>query len=136
MGEAITIYTDGASRGNPGPASYGFVMVRDGAVIEESSGYLGRSTNNRAEYTAVIEALEAAIELGIEAVELFSDSQLMVNQLNGAWRVKDDDLQELYDTVQRLLEEVDVRFSHVPRENRFVDRADTLCNDRLDEEGF
>ncbi|MDY6771237.1 MAG: ribonuclease HI family protein [Candidatus Nanohaloarchaea archaeon] len=131
----VVIYTDGASRGNPGPASYGFVLTDGDEVLYTESGFLGRSTNNQAEYNAVINALRTAIDAGVDSVKLFSDSQLLVNQLNGEWKVKDAELRELYDTVQELLDEIDVAFTHVPRENRFVDLADTLCNEKLDEEG-
>ncbi|MDY6777407.1 MAG: ribonuclease HI family protein [Candidatus Nanohaloarchaea archaeon] len=131
----IAIYTDGASRGNPGPASYAYVIVRDNHVLHKTGNFLGKATNNQAEYHAVINALQEAIDRGIEQADLYSDSKLLVNQLNNEWQVKDQDLQQLHGQVQDLLDRIDVRFSHVPRENQYVDQADTLCNRVLDQEG-
>jgi len=132
----VEVYTDGASRGNPGPASYGIVFTDGDEVLATVSGFLGTTTNNQAEYNAVITAVDTAIEAGLERIELHSDSQLMINQLNGEWQVKDDELRGLYETVQDRCEKIDARFTHLPRENRFIDRADTLCNDTLDREGY
>jgi ribonuclease HI len=133
--DELEVYTDGASRGNPGPASYGIVFTDGEKIVYTDSGFLGTATNNQAEYNAVINALDIAIEAGLERIDLHSDSQLMINQLNGEWRVKDDDLSELHEKVKDRLEKVNATFSHLPRENRFIDRADTLCNDTLDREG-
>ncbi|MCJ7429011.1 MAG: ribonuclease HI family protein [Candidatus Nanohaloarchaeota archaeon QJJ-5] len=133
--DSISIYTDGASRGNPGPASYAFVMVDAGSIVHEASGFLGERTNNQAEYHAIINALETAIEHGITDVTLYSDSQLVVNQLNGKWQVKDATLHDLFEQVKHLLDECNVTFTQVPRENDFVDRSDTLCNTVLDRQG-
>lgn len=130
--QKVRIYTDGASRGNPGPASYAFVIVTDDTIMHESSGYLGEATNNQAEYHAIINALEDANQRDRNTVDLFSDSKLVINQLNGKWRVKDDTLAQRYADVQTLLDQLDVTFQHVPRENTYVDRADTLCNRTLD----
>jgi ribonuclease HI len=131
----IEIYTDGASRGNPGPGSYAFIVVEDDEVLHSGSGFLGTSTNNQAEYTAVIKALDHAIQEGYQDITLYSDSQLMINQLNGEWQVKNERLRELYDEVQERLKQVDVAFTNVPRENEHVDKADTLCNKELDDQG-
>ncbi len=129
----IDIYSDGASRGNPGDASYAYVFVEDGEIVDEQAGYLGRKTNNQAEYHAVINALEHALENGVTHVRFHSDSQLMVNQLNGDWRVKDRDLRKLHRQVQDLREQFDkVTFTHLRRENEFIAAADQLCNETLD----
>jgi len=133
--DRLEVYTDGASRGNPGPASYGIVFTDGEEILHTDTGFLGTATNNQAEYTAVINALDIAIEAGLDRIDLHSDSQLMINQLNGDWQVKDRQLQQLYRTVQDRLDRIDVTFSHLPRENRFIDQADTLCNDTLDREG-
>lgn len=133
--ETLEIYTDGASRGNPGPASYGFVFTDGDHVLYEDSGFLGEKTNNQAEYHAVINALTTAREMHDGPLRVHSDSKLMVKQLNGAWKVKDSGLRRLYDEVQKMKEGVSVRFTHHTRDNDFVTVADQLCNDTLDREG-
>ena len=129
----LTINTDGASRGNPGAAAYGYVIKRDGQLLVEEAGCLGEMTNNQAEYTALVRALEHALELGPDdRVVVHSDSELMVKQLNGEYRVKNEDLRPLYEEALDLSERFTggVRFVHVRREkNR---RADELCNEALD----
>ncbi len=129
----LTIHTDGASRGNPGAAACAYVIGRDGRVLVEEADRLGEMTNNQAEYTAVVRALEHALELGpSDRVVLHSDSELIVKQLNGEYRVKNEDLKPLYEEAVRLRRLFDqpVTFRHVRREqNR---RADELCNEALD----
>lgn len=137
MAKDIDIYSDGASRGNPGDASYGFVFVEDGEIVEEHSEYLGRKTNNQAEYRAVINALETALEAGVTHVNFHSDSKLLVNQLNGDWRIKDTQLRKLADQVFELIEQFEtVSFTHLRRENDFIAEADRLCNETLDRKGY
>jgi len=131
----LEIYTDGASRGNPGPASYGFVFTDGDHVLYEESEFLGTRTNNQAEYHAVLNAIERAREMHDGPLRVHSDSKLLVNQLNGEWKVKDRELRQLYDAVQKAMEGVSVRFSHHTRDNEFVTVADQLCNDTLDREG-
>ncbi|HEX7159776.1 MAG TPA: YbgC/FadM family acyl-CoA thioesterase [Trebonia sp.] len=124
----VIVYTDGASRGNPGPAGAGWLLVDgDGQVCEEGVLPLGRTTNNVAEYRAVIAALERARELGATRVTLRSDSELLIQQLSGAYRVRAERLQPLYRRVQELACAFErVTYEHVPREqNR---RADRLAN--------
>lgn len=134
VGKAIDIFSDGASRGNPGDASYGYVFVESGEIVDEQAGYLGRKTNNQAEYHAVINALEHALEQGVTEIRFHSDSQLLVNQLNGNWQVKDAQLRELHDQVQDLRDRFDdVSFTHLRRENEYISEADRLCNETLDE---
>jgi len=135
MGEpaVLTIHTDGAARGNPGPAAFAYTIERDGADPIEEAGRLGRLTNNQAEYTALVRALEHALELGAEhRVVVHSDSELMVKQMTGAYRVKNEDLRDLYEQAQALRRRFrgGVTFRHVRREeNR---RADALGNEALD----
>ncbi len=129
----IDIYSDGASRGNPGDASYAFVFVENGEIVDSKTAYIGRATNNQAEYRAVINALEHALEQEVTDVQFHSDSQLLVKQLQGAWQVKDSELQELHAQVQELRERFDsVTFTHLPRENEYIAEADRLCNETLD----
>lgn len=126
-----TIFTDGASRGNPGAAAWAFVIARPGADVVEVAEKLGTATNNVAEYTALVKALEHAGRLGVRRIDLYSDSELLVKQMNGEYAVKSDDLRDLYHTAQRLRRGFDgVRITHVRRaQNK---RADALCNAALD----
>jgi ribonuclease HI len=125
MTDKVIIYTDGGCRHNPGPASIGVVIQDEqGRTLERISRYLGESTNNQAEYNAVIAGLQKAAEMGTRKVEVRSDSQLIVEQANGRYRVKDPELQVLLKKVQetrRLFERVDINY--IPREqNREADR--------------
>lgn len=131
----INIYTDGASRGNPGDATWGYLILDENdELITKEAGYIGRSTNNQAEYFAVIRALQRAGELTEGQVNLNSDSQLLVKQVTEQWKVKDAELYRLYRRVKTLIKKFkEVTFTHQPRENSFIARADQLCNDRLDE---
>ncbi|MBA7562509.1 Bifunctional protein [subsurface metagenome] len=124
----VVIYTDGASQGNPGRAAVGATIKDEqGRLVTSISRKIGRATNNQAEYTAVIAALEMAIGLGAEEVELNSDSQLVVRQIRGQYRVKKTTLKPLYHQVkqlQGLLHTFTVNY--IPREqNR---EADNLAN--------
>ena len=131
---SVVAYSDGASRGNPGPASFGAVVYDEaGAELRLISQALGFATNNQAEYEGAIAALEAALDLGASAVELRMDSELIVRQLEGRYRVRNAKLRPLY---ERLLE-LGGRFRrfavrHVPREENRV--ADRLANEALDRE--
>lgn len=129
----VYAWSDGASRGNPGPASVG-VVLRDpgGAVLATVAEAIGRRTNNFAEYEAVRHALLAAKALGAKAVRLHADSELVVKQLSGVYQVKNADLRPLFEAVKRLERDFPdgVRYQHVRRElNR---DADALANEALD----
>jgi ribonuclease HI len=126
--DRLVIHCDGAARGNPGPAGSGaFLTTPSGEVIDEIAVGLGETTNNVAEYTAAILGLERAKELGAREVLLRSDSQLLINQLNGVYRVKTAHLQPLHRRIRELAASFeDVTFEHVRRE-RNVD-ADRLAN--------
>ncbi len=129
----LTIHTDGASRGNPGEAAYAYTIARDGQPVIEEAGRLGRVTNNQAEYTALVRALEHALRMGPEhRLLIHSDSELMVKQMRGEYKVKNEDLRELYDQARQLVQKFagTVTFKHVRRE--FNRRADELCNEALD----
>lgn len=133
-GDVLEIYVDGASRGNPGPGAYSFIFVIDDETIYSESKFLGNVTNNVAEYKAVIEALEKATEFTRWKIQLHSDSQLVVNQINGDWRIRKNHLKKLYDEVNRKRGRFEeVKFFHVGRENVFIRKADGLCNKCLDE---
>ncbi|UPV99359.1 ribonuclease HI family protein [Halorussus gelatinilyticus] len=126
------LYFDGASRGNPGPASVGWVVVTSDGIAAEGSGTIGRATNNQAEYEALIRVLRAARDYGFDTVEVKGDSQLIVKQVTGAWNTNDPELRERRVTVRELLTEFDDwELSHVPRE--INERADKLANEALDD---
>lgn len=131
---ALLAWTDGASRGNPGPAAVGAVL-RDvkGNLVAEVARAIGTRTNNFAEYAAVMAALETARELGAAEVLLHADSELVVRQLSGVYRVKNADLRPLYEAVKTLERSFarGVRYKHVPREQN--KDADALANQALDE---
>ena len=130
--ETWVVYTDGASRGNPGPASIGAVVLAPGgAVRHEVSQRIGHTTNNVAEYRALIAGLEAALALGARRVEARLDSELLVRQAIGRYRVKNPGLVPLHNRVLALRSQFDeVVFRHVPREQN--KRADALANEALD----
>lgn len=126
------VYFDGASRGNPGPASVGWAIVSSDGIVAEGSERIGRRTNNQAEYEALIRALEAARDLGLDEVDVRGDSELIVKQVRGAWRTNDPDLRELRVKAMELLTAFDRwGLEHVPRE--INERADSLANEALDD---
>ncbi|MBI3932284.1 MAG: ribonuclease HI family protein [Acidobacteria bacterium] len=127
------MHIDGASRGNPGEAAFGVhVATPDGAEVASLYGYLGRATNNVAEYQALLHALRYALSRSARRVEVFSDSELVVRQIDGRYRVKHPDMVPLRREAVSLLAQFErARVSHVPREkNRDADR---LANQALDE---
>ena len=127
------LFTDGASRGNPGEAGAGIVLLDDdNQELVARSLYLGSSTNNVAEYKALILGLETAIQLGCSRLAIFMDSQLIVRQVQGRYKVKNANLKPLFDEVKSLLANINSwSIDHVPRaENK---RADELANRGIDE---
>ena len=127
----LTIYTDGGSRGNPGPAAYAYVIQQPGESDIEERCFLGRTTNNIAEYTGLVKALEHARRLGAARITVFSDSELMVKQLNGEYRVKNEGLLPLYQQAVQLRKGFAfAAIRHVRRE--FNKQADRLCNEAMD----
>lgn len=126
-----TVHIDGAARGNPGPAAYALVLRRPGLPVVEEAEPIGKATNNVAEYTALVNALERASELGVKTLAVYSDSELLVKQMNGEYRVKSADLQDLYREAQELRKRFDrVTLTHVRRAQNAD--ADRLCNEALD----
>lgn len=128
----VTIHIDGGSRGNPGPAAAGIVITADdGTVIHEAGLFLGQATNNVAEYSGLLGGLKAAGKLGAREVEVVSDSELLVRQMTGRYRVKNAGLQPLYQEAQQLARGfARCTYRHVRREEN-VD-ADALVNQALD----
>ncbi|RDI71247.1 ribonuclease HI [Halopelagius longus] len=125
------VYFDGASRGNPGPGAVGWVIVSGDGIVGEGSDTVGKTTNNRAEYEALIRALEAADSYGFDEVDVRGDSELIVKQVRGEYDTNNPELRERRVRVRELLERFD-RWSleHVPRE--INERADSLANEALD----
>ncbi len=125
------VYFDGAARNNPGPAAIGWVIVTDGGIVTEGGETIGETTNNRAEYEALIRAIEVAIDYGFDQLEIRGDSELIVKQVTGAWNTNDPGLKERRVRVRELLASVDSwSLQHVPREVN--ERADSLANDAFD----
>jgi ribonuclease HI len=128
---SMVIYTDGVSRGNPGPAAIGAIIKdKQGKLIASISQSIGLTTNNQAEYRAIITALEKALSLGADRVDIRSDSELLVRQINGQYRVKKSTLKPLHQKVRQLLDQLEgFSIRHIPREQN--SEADRLANNAL-----
>ncbi len=130
--DSITIYSDGGSRGNPGPSAAGFVVLNNQQqVISEGGEYLGITTNNQAEYQGVRIGLEEAQKLGFKKVDFKLDSMLVVNQMKGYYKIKNRELWPIHERIRLLMTKFDrVTFTHVPRQ--FNQLADGMVNKTLD----
>ena len=126
------LFTDGGARGNPGPAAYGYVLeAEDGTVLAAHGEAIGIATNNVAEYSALLAGLERAVELAVDEVEVVSDSELMVKQMRGEYKVKNAALRELSLRAAELARRLGtVRYTAVRREHNEL--ADRLVNEALD----
>lgn len=126
------LFTDGGSRGNPGPSAIGFVILdMEENVVKKGSKYLGETTNNQAEYLALIAGLEKCHKLRIKKLNVFMDSLLIVNQINGLYKIKNAELLDRYKKVRELCANFEeIEFTHVPRAMNSI--ADGLVNDCLD----
>jgi ribonuclease H / adenosylcobalamin/alpha-ribazole phosphatase len=124
--------TDGGARGNPGPAAYGYVLeAEDGQLLAAHGEAIGTATNNVAEYRALIAGLEKAVELGIDELEVISDSELLVKQMRGEYKVKNEALRELSDEASELADQLgSISYTAVRREHNEL--ADRLVNEALD----
>jgi ribonuclease HI len=129
---ALTIFTDGASRNNPGEAGAGVFILRDNEPVAKLARYLGTTTNNIAEYTAAIMGMEHAVKLGASSVRLLADSELLVKQLNGQYKVKNEGLKPLHHKIKELIAKIgNVEVQYIPRaQNK---EADALANKAIDE---
>lgn len=128
----FVIHCDGASRGNPGDAGIGYVIAdSSGVSVKEECDYLGQATNNVAEYTALIRALQDSLKLGAKGVTVYSDSELLVKQIKGEYRVKNPGLAPLYQQAAGLIARFNAfSIAHIPRaENK---KADQLANKGID----
>lgn len=127
-----TLFTDGGARGNPGPAGIGYVITRKNEEDVAVGEYIGETTNNQAEYKALLAGLRKAQELGVTRLMCYLDSELVVRQIGGVYRVRDADLLPLYEQVCGLISEFEkVEFTHVPREKN--KKADKLVNEAIDD---
>ncbi len=134
MKEKLIIYTDGGARGNPGPAAIGYVIKSArGKTLVEGEAFIGRTTNNVAEYAALNAALRRVRDLGGQRVTCFLDSELVVRQLNGQYRVKEEKMRQSYENLRPLVASfLEISFRAVPRGRN--SRADELVNRVLDEQ--
>jgi len=130
----LTVYSDGASRGNPGISAIAFIiMTEDGILLKRYSKYVGIRTNNQAEYEALISALESASKLTDQEVTCFMDSELVVKQLNGEYQVRNPTLKTLWLRVQELKQSFQrITFKSVPRTDIHIKQVDWLANQALD----
>jgi ribonuclease HI len=130
------IFSDGGARGNPGPAAIAFTIQSErGETVATVSHYVGVSTNNQAEYKALLAALETAALLKVEKVTCHLDSELVVKQLSGEYRVKNRELKQLWQAVQEFKKRFsEIRFVNVPRSHNVIQEVDKLVNLTLDKE--
>jgi ribonuclease HI len=133
LSDEATLHFDGGSRGNPGPAGYGFVIVRsDGERMDAAGDAIGIATNNVAEYRGLIEGLRRALELGIRQLTVQGDSKLVIEQMKGAWKVRAEGLRALHGEARELARRfTSIRFVHVARAGN--SEADRLANLAMDE---
>lgn len=128
----LKIYADGGSRGNPGPSASGYVILtEDGKLIKANGVYLGITTNNQAEYKSIKFALQDSLELGGKNIDVYMDSLLVINQLKGTFKIKNEALYPIYRDIKDLVTRFDrVEFTHVPRAlNKLADEQVNICLD-------
>ncbi len=130
----LRVFSDGASRGNPGISAIAFMILSHDALLKKYSKYVGVRTNNQAEYEALISALEHASKLSDREVSCFMDSELVVKQLNGSYKVRDPKLKILWRRVQELKKQfLKITFTHISREDRYIKEVDRLANQALNQ---
>ena len=134
----MRIYCDGASRGNPGPSAIAYIILSNsGKVLRKRFKCVGFMTNNQAEYRAVIHALKAACKFTDQQIACFTDSELVVNQLNGEYKVNNPKLKTSWQKVQGLKKSFrKVTFEHRPREDAFIKEVDSMANQALDSDDY
>ncbi len=135
----VKIYTDGGSRGNPGPSAAGYIITDlQGETIDKGGGYLGITTNNQAEYQAVKMALEKAVKMKYKKVHILMDSLLVANQMNGIYKIRNRDLWPIHQAITELINGFEkVSFTHIPRElNRLADEQVNIILDNQDKTGL
>jgi ribonuclease HI len=134
MVEELIVYSDGGARGNPGEAGIGVIISKpDDTILYEFKTYIGIKTNNQAEYTALIKAIELAKGYGAKRVKSYLDSELLVKQLSGEYKVRNPNLKPMFQMVRALEKNFEeVTYQHVPRENEKIKIADRLVNEAID----
>lgn len=133
MARKALLYTDGASRGNPGQAAIAYIIIGNGSIIREHGEAIGIATNNEAEYRALIAGLKAAAALDLQVVSVYSDSELMVKQMKGSYAVRSPRLLPLYEQANEAKNMLEcVTFTSLPREDSIIQKADALANEALD----
>jgi len=132
----LMVFSDGGARGNPGPAAIAFIIQSEtGQTVTTNSRYVGVCTNNQAEYKALLAALETVAALKTETVTCHLDSELVVKQLSGEYRVKNKELKQLWQKVQEIKKQFsEAKFVNVPRSHRVIQKVDKLVNLTLDAE--
>ena len=129
----LEIYTDGAARGNPGPAASAYLIVSGEEIIQQDVNYIGNSTNNTAEYKAIINALLAAQKFHTGVIQIYTDSKLAVNQITKKWKINYPHLLKFVKEIHQLIKKFQkVEIYHVRRNNHYIQLCDKLCNERLD----
>jgi ribonuclease HI len=133
--EELYVYSDGGARGNPGDAGIGIIISKpDGVILHEFKRYIGKKTNNQAEYTALLTALELAKQFGAKNLMCFLDSELVVKQLKGEYRVRNRVLKPMFERIRSIEKDfAKVSYTHLPRENEKIQIADRLVNEAIDE---
>jgi ribonuclease HI len=133
---SMLVYTDGAARGNPGPAAIGYALFDSkGKCLEREGKYIGRRTNNEAEYEALLWAIDATVKRTKDHVKFHSDSELVVHQVNGVYKVKKDRLREYVENIHQAVKRFEsFKLVYVPRENPRVQLVDGIVNQVLDDE--
>ena len=130
---SLVIYSDGGSRGNPGPSAYAIVVTKDGEIMHEHTEFLGTNTNNYAEYRGLIAGIGKALEMKENDVEFVMDSELVIKQMKGEYKVKSPNIRKLHEDAKAMSSLIPkVKFTHVRRENPMVSRADALLNAEMD----
>jgi ribonuclease HI len=131
----LKVYTDGASRGNPGPAASAFIVVQSSKILFSDVQYINHATNNVAEYNAIINALNFVKDTFSGEIEINSDSNLAIQQINGKWKINYPHLAKLQKEILTIGKKFQhIKFTHVHRENHFIRKCDELCNLKLDEQ--
>ena len=129
----LSVYSDGGSRGNPGKSAYAIVVVENGKILHEHVEFLGIHTNNYAEYRGLIAGISKVLDMNATDVEFVMDSQLVIRQMNGEYKVKSPDMKALYDDAKTLSSMIpNVRFRNVRRSEEFIPHADFLLNQEMD----
>jgi len=132
LSQPVNVYIDGASRGNPGDSGIGILFKDNNDNSKMFKKYIGIGTNNNAEYTALISALEIAMDSGLKEINVYTDSQLVANQINGSWKVKDSDIKILFSKAKELINNFSLfTITHIRREEN--SQADRLANEAINE---